>query len=134
MKVRRVAAMLFLVVLLVVANEAKAACAWVLWVQDDRLEHRKDRDPGQQQIDWELIGASSSEADCQRKLKDTIERVTNPEKLPDEAKVMYKVEGDTVHFLFFPKNGKPTDTNTRSQTLHYFCLPDTVDPRNPKAR
>lgn len=135
MKIRRSVALLFLAVLLVVANEAVAACAWVLWVEDDRVSDPKKSGWGVEKTDWRLLGASSNEADCQRKLRDAIERVTTPDNKLDNAGVMYKVTGDTVSFAFFPKDAKLTDAIiTHSQLLRYFCLPDTIDPRNPKAR
>jgi hypothetical protein len=118
--------------LFVLATSVSAECAWVLWVLEERIGDPKDGNSGSQIKPWILLGAASSETECQRRLRDTIERVAHPDFPRLDADVMYKVTGDTVTLLFFPKDAKPTDTITRSQTFHYACLPDTMDPRGPK--
>lgn len=134
MKVRRLVALLLITVLIVVASEALAAGAWVLWVQEERFWDAKGGHSGAQTRRWNVLDASSSETECRRKLTETIERVTHPNPPPNDADAMYKVTGDTVTFLFYPKDAKPTDTMTHSQVFHYVCLPDTVDPREPTGR
>jgi hypothetical protein len=83
---------------------------------------------------WSVLGAASSETECLRRLRDAIERVAHPDFPRLDVDVMYKVTGDTVTLLFFPKDAKPTDTMTRSQTFRYACLPDTLDPRGPRGK
>lgn len=121
-------------VLLVVATDTLAACAWVLWVQEERLSDPRGGHWGTQRSSWRVMGASSGETECRQRLRDTIQRVTQPEYPRQDADVMYKVTEDTVTFLFYPKDAKPTDKMTHSQIFHYACLPDTVDPRERNER
>jgi len=134
MNVRRLVSLLFLTLLLPVASEALAAGTWVLWVEDERFWDPKGEHWGRQTRNWNVLDASSSEAECRRKLGETIKRVTNPENPPKDEDMMYKVTGDAVTFVFFPKDAKPTDKLRRSQVLRYICLPDTVDPRERSER
>jgi hypothetical protein len=120
--------------LLVLVPSASAECAWVLWVLEERLGDSRGGNRDVQTKPWFLVGAVSNETECQRRLRDTIERVAHPDFPRLDADVMYKVTGDTVTLLLFPKDAKPTDTMTRSQTFHYACLPDTMDPRGPKGK
>lgn len=113
------------------ANVALAEGAWVLWVQDNRFENPTGGRWGTQKSAWRVITASSTETECRRKLQETIERVTNPEFPPKDEKVLYKVTGDTVSFVFYPKDGGPMTAN---QILRYVCLPDTVDPREHRGK
>ena len=133
MKARRLALVL-LIVLLVVVGEVLAAGAWVLWVREEHFSDPKGGQWGAQTRSWNVLAASSTEPECRRKLRERIERVTNPDFPPKDVKVLYKVIGDTVRFLFYPKDGSPTDTMIAAQDLHYICLPDTVDPREPRGR
>ena len=103
----------------------------VLWVQDSRFGNPTGGRWGTQKSAWLVLTASSTETECRRKLRETIERVTNPEFPPKDEKVLYKVTGDTVSFLFYPKDGGPMTAN---QILRYVCLPDTVDPREPRGK
>jgi hypothetical protein len=131
MKISCSMVLLLLPMLLADASEAPAASAWVLWVQEERFWDPKGGHWGRQTSGWSVLGASSSETECRRTLRDTVERVTHPDHPRSDADVLYKVTGDTVTFVFYPKDAKETDaTMTRSQVLHYVCLPDTVDPRD----
>ena len=118
--------------MLCVVHEAVATCAWVLWVQDDRVSYLRG-ERSAPHMAWSLLGASAKEADCQRKLRSAVAHVTKPDQHPSDTEVLSKVEGDTVSLVFLPKAAKPTETPTQSQILRYFCLPDTVDPRHPQA-
>lgn len=134
MKVRHLVSLLFLTVILVVPSDALSAGAWVLWVEEERFLDPKGGHWGTQTRSWSVLDGSSSETECRRKLGETIKRMTNPDNLPKDEDVMYKVTGNTITFLFFQKDAKPTDKVKRSQVLHYVCLPDSVDPRDRSER
>ncbi|MGH7828977.1 MAG: hypothetical protein ACREP8_02255 [Candidatus Binatia bacterium] len=132
MNIRCSVSLLFLALFLFVATEAPAASAWVLWVQEEQLSDPKGGNWGSQTRNWKVLDGSSSELECRQKLIERIKRATNPENPPKDEEVTHKVTGDTITFLFFPKGATSTEKVTRSQVLHYVCLPDTVDPREPK--
>jgi hypothetical protein len=100
----------------------------VLWVEEERFSDPKGDRWGEHTSNWRVVGAWSHETDCRRTLRETLERVKLA-KPPGDADLFYKVTGDSVTFLYYPKDAGPTETVTRSQVLHYVCLPDTVDPR-----
>ncbi len=110
-------------------KQVPSSGAWVLWVREERLSDPMGTEWRTQTSSWNLLGSFSSEPECRRDLRDTVERVTHPNEASADADLMAKVEGDTVTILYFPKHAKPTDTVTRSQILHYVCLPVTLDPR-----
>jgi hypothetical protein len=115
--------------LLVPVGEAVGASAWALWLREERFWNPKGGGWGSHTANWNLLGASSRKRECRRILRETVERVTRRDEPPSDADVLHEVSGDRVTFVFYPKNAKPTDTMTHSQIFHYFCLPDTVDPR-----
>lgn len=120
--------------LLALPASASAECAWVLWVEERRFADPKAGGSwGAETSAWKVLRASPRETECQRMLRDTIERVTHPNESPDkDSNVYYKVTANTVTLYFSRKNAKETDLATHAQTLSYVCLPDTVHPRGPK--
>jgi hypothetical protein len=132
MKVRSSVALFLLSVLVVLASKSPGAGAWVLWVQEERFSDPKGGHWSTVTRRWDVLDASSSEAECRQKLGERIKGVTNSNKSSKDAKVLYKVIGNTVRFLFYPNDAKRADTMIAAQDLHYVCLPDTVDPREPK--
>ena len=114
------------------APTAETACAWVLWVQDSRTAEKSTTET------WETASASSTEVGCDAKLKDRVaswqqsmeDGTTKP---PKDEEVLYKlIDGRTLSLYFFRKGASRDELALRTQTIHYVCLPDTVDPRGPK--
>ncbi len=117
--------------LLAVAASASADCAWVLWVEDDRVDYTANT---RQHVAWSVIESTTTEAKCQKKLRAQIELMTRLDE-PRPGQQLYKLlpNGRGINLISFDTND-PKETVKRSQTLVYTCLPDTVDPRGPKGK
>jgi hypothetical protein len=131
MKTRSIIALALLSILLISSEIALADSAWVLWMEDRQYSAPKSQTWGTQISKWNIADASSSEKECHLKIQEKIINcILNTENLLKNEDVFYKVNKDTITFLFFNKDVKPDDKVKRMQVLHYLCLPGTVDPRN----
>ena len=131
MGTRCIIALTLLSILLISSEIALADSAWVLWVEDRQYSAPKSQTSGTQTSKWSIADASSSEKECRMKIQEKIINcILNTENLFKSEDVFYKVNNDTITFLFFNKDVKPDDKVKRTQVLHYLCLPGTVDPRN----
>ena len=119
-------ATVFLAAVLVLgsASLASAECAWVFWIK------KEDQSFGKQpqfSIFWELMSARPTREECldvKARVWETVaDRYSDLSKYPGVEKV------DTVpHKLVITtlKEGRGDTTKT------FFCLPDTIDPREKK--
>ena len=109
MRLGRRASLLIALSLLASAATAYAECAWVLW--DGQLSNV----PGHDML-WSINGTYSTAKDCNGDLATLL--------------VVKKKGGDEVSDL-----QAGTALYRRGETRGYLhCLPDTVDPRGPKAK
>ena len=125
---------LALVSLLCWVNTAIAGSAWVLWRKEYHGSNPNNatKQWGTETLHWNVLSASTNEADCQRKLQDAMERAQDPKKIPKDQEWWHSVEDTTISRAVFPKNAKDTDTIIERHVLRYICLPETVDPRVPR--
>ena len=131
MKTISIIALALISILLISSEIALADSAWVLWMEDRQYSAPKSQTWGYQTSKWSIVDASSSEKECHMKIQEKIINcILNTENLLKNEDVFYKVNKDTITFLFFDKDVKPDDKVKRMQVLHYICLPGTVDPRN----
>ncbi len=77
---------LALISILCWVNTAFAGSAWVLWLKEynasnpNNISKRWETET----LHWNVLSASSQEADCQRKLQDAMERAKDPQKIPKD--------------------------------------------------
>jgi hypothetical protein len=97
-------------VLLLSAATAHAECSWVLWVQVSEGEGEETK----KLWPWEIIQAIGGRQECDQIVQAKVNQPSNvlKKRVPNVAGV---------------KTDKGTDL------YHYLCLPDTIDPRWPKA-
>lgn len=133
---RTLSLVIVLSALFIGVGEVVAACGWVLWANNEKFWEPRGYGWGKQSSQWSVINASSNEEDCMRKLQKQVTlAATNAATnsfAPEGEEMMQKVEDNGISISYFPKNSKPDDTVKRVQNISYVCLPDTVDPREPK--
>ena len=94
-------------------SPARAACAWVLWVEESWLvAYKRDERPTR----WTLVEAHQSQADCERAQTTKI-------------KILSKKE-DKVHQNIISRTvpGGYEQTNI-TLNVRVICVPDSIDPR-----
>jgi len=120
MRLRRGPVLALLSVTLFAAT-ASAECAWVLWMQETRLDYAANTEEHR----WHVAGAAASYEACDTLLSHEVTTVTPRQTAP-------KVYSG-VDFLQL-RSDKAQENVNRVQRFDYFCLPDTVDPRGAKGK
>jgi len=96
-------------------TSAAADCAWVLWLNHTGVVTGEEIDL------WIPLNASTDNFDCRQVLAATLQANSRPAN-----------PGDTVTLR--ASNTIDVVTAAGPHTLVYVCLPDSVDPRGPKAK
>jgi hypothetical protein len=108
--------------LVLVASQADAACAWVLWehrattVVSPKLDHKDS---------WLVSEASDSKPNCEDALGKRIKILHEQIK-----KMGLLVAPGPKGYMMVLKRADGTPEST--SLIDYQCLPDTIDPRGPK--
>lgn len=121
---------LIAVMFLLVAGEAGAECAWVLWEEQARLRFPgKESDPPMSgSTSWKLIQATT-EAECRRALTAEVAATSRPSQ---NRKIRVGENNSVSEDLFDTDNGQRRLISMT--TYRYLCVPDTIDPREPKTK
>ena len=116
--------LLMAMLLAVSASAASAECAWVLW------QHHVSTAPSSS---WSIEGGYKTAAECateQARWWDaTMKDLNNREKYSR----IEKVEGERPKSIVITVKKDPVFTALNNDaSRHVLCLPDTIDPREPK--
>jgi len=113
--------------LALLGGSASAECAWVLWRDYSQWQSKTMT---RVRHTWEVMSGHPTAALCDparaRALKETAEFFAGANRPADVATSFTSSEPDSVHVLL--KSG------AHYYTYSFLCLPDTVDPRGPKAK
>jgi hypothetical protein len=104
--------------LFTVATPAYAACAWVLWHDDQSTDTRGNAPPRQ----WYLVASYPTAAECTKAI-DIREA--------DARKAKWIVDRKATTDLFI---GQQLSNSPYRVMSGYQCMPDTIDPRGPKGK
>src|SRR5437867_2237522 len=112
----RRASVIVAIFLLAWAAAADAECACAAWSNTTTVLGAATSES------WQIGDASNTKAECDRFIDRMLVRYRNK---PSDSLADYGVDGGTVIMKF--KNGA-------AAVMNYTCLPDTVDPREPKGK
>jgi hypothetical protein len=112
-------AFLVAVALTLAPIQAWAECAWVLWEEFVTTDFGKSEPTA----DWRIVQATPDLQDCQKRVEGVINRRAQSFRRPDGSQVTGTVEGNRVSYI----------GGGVGLIYTYTCIPDTLDPRGPKA-
>jgi len=110
--------------LLALAAPASAECAWVLW---QKSFSSRDIPHGASAL-WVVVNAHNNRNACEAALADSVAESTRV--LNFGLSVFPSVGAEVTVGKNWVEEHKPEDSSWNA--FHFFCLPDTVDPRGPK--
>jgi hypothetical protein len=105
--------------LLAVATSASAEGAWVLWAAGGET-----RNGAKMRGSWQPHSGAESLGECRKAMFNTPAAESAPRHDPDLIQASIMPDGST-YFSDLSRPGSGT---------YFKCLPDTVDPRGPKAK
>ncbi len=114
-----------LLAFLFIPQEARAECAWVMWSKVETTQSQKDEFPTFGQW-WEIVQALETSEQCDVFMEAYHSRMV---RFHEEKKVWDVMKASPSHISIRRKGGGP---GVFVQSWTYFCLPDTVDPREKK--
>jgi len=122
--------MVVLVISVWTAHDALAGCAWVVWIKHE-VSYKWSATQGESSTTWELQGARETRSECEEVKGNLWSAMVKRYDDPSQLKGIEKV--DTVAnvsvFLTLKRDEK---LYAGHENRTFFCLPDAVDPRDPK--
>lgn len=119
--------------ILLAAPQVGAECAWVLWEELYRVDFEgSPSSPARSPSEWGIIGTAQNPQDCSNFASAAVKDRADRWHIPSPPGVTPKAnQGPTVK-----AEGIQVTVIMRDAALNYryLCLPDTIDPRGPKAR
>ena len=113
--------------LLTSAATASAECAWVLWEQTTTW---KASPKNVEETQWAPVTAASAQPSCEsskaNRVRETARKISSARRPKD---TIMPIDDDSVMWSW-----EEADGTKGAQFFRFLCLPDTVDPREPKAK